>query len=577
MPRTFPPTLVFTVLAAAAAAQVAPQVEHKLAVELPSYAQGNAYLRCEPARIGDDPVPDAVVLFERGGVREVGFLLAPAQFTVLVPVASDVRDAAVLPGHGTAGDDVILVLDDDGLHWFDCEPGQHVPTERVDHFDPSFAGCDCLGVGTNANGDHRLFAASDTSATVRRSLWSGAWQDAGDLIAVSGATQILTLDWDGVGEHEVVLRFGAQVYVLTWEGAAFWTFPFPAAPSGRDLLCVLPGGNGEPDLLAAYGWLPSPAPSGPPSVHALLVQRAGLAWIEPFGVQPMASIACGDTDGDGRPDLLLGDATGSQVFRVRREAMSAGAGQPIAAAGSYALVQGAQRPNGGVDALSALDFDGDGDTDLVGLQSQHQLHHFLAGGVAPSRRLAEVDVVGLPEPVLSAEGWSLQMKLVFTLPDGWETIPIEAGECLALDANCWVQTSAEAPLPAVPQFFTERIDVGAVPEWLELELAGDTIDPDTWQAWIQVRLSVVGPTGARMLPPLLLHYTPDYGLAEVRHYTQLADELGASGHLPGKDGGDGSTVGGGDPNREPGEPPPVQRGEPGPIPTGGGGEGGAGG
>jgi len=546
-----PVCAVALVLPAAVIRAQAPfPVEDQIAVQLPA-ASGGTFVASMVARLGDDTTPDCLVLRRQNGRLDVCYMPGPAECSMLVPVATDVRDACVLREAGPDQRDALLVLDATGLRWFECGTAAQMPTEVLERFDATWSTFDRIWSGSEDGSSVWIFGSSPTVAEIRRAKWSDGWGDEPGLVVPPGATEVLTLDWNGVGSNEVVVRYGSQVYLLDWTGTAFDYFEFPTPPTGgHSLLGVLPASGGQPDLLAMFGYMPA-IPGGPPGGYSLLVQRQGIAWMLGYGATAAASMTAADVTGDGLVDLVLGDAANSLLHLVKRQApQTGGFVPPVVLGGTHALVAGQDRQNGSVDALCATDFDGDGDADLVGLQSANRLHHFVAGGVSPHRRLPQVSVERVD---LSNDATSFQMTLNGQLPPGWSTA-LSANESAAVQVRVWLQTAPEAFIEQVARVGGHRVDVqpSATSVRTVVPVTRDGAALANAAFWIYTRIVVTGPNGTRRLPATLLHYTTNSLVFASRALEVSADQTGVSSS---EDGGDGNTLGGGVVTRDPGLPP----------------------
>lgn len=554
MNRTLFCAVALVVTAPVAVAQDSLAVEDQIAVRLHPSSVGT-FVTSTVARLGDDPAPDCLVVRQQNGRLDACYMPGPAECTMLVTVAADIRDACVLVGAGPDGRDAVLVLDDSGLRWFECGEGAQMPAERLDLFDDSWASCDRIWALRNEGSVAWLFGASDTEPEIRRRKVSGTWGTDDVLPVPAGATQIETLDWDGAGDHEIVVRYGALVYLLRWDGEVLdgWQFPTPP-PGGHSLLSVIPASGGERDLLAMFGFMPGGS-GGPAAGYYLLVQRQGIAWMLGYGANAAASMAAADMNGDGLVDLVLGDASGAFVRVVNRVGTGGAVVPPVSLGPTHALVAGPDRPSGSVDTLAATDFDGDGDADLVGLQSTNGLGYFVAGGAVPHRRLPDVFVT--PNS-MTQTGTTVNLGLQGTLPEGWSSV-LGMNESAVVDVRIWQQASGAGFIEQVARVGNHTVSIGGQDMEFSTPIHFDsgTVSAASAMYWIYARIVVTGPNGTRRLPATLLHFTADPGLQAQRVLQVHADETGSEEGEGGDRGGDGNTLGGGLTGRDPGEPPVI--------------------
>ncbi|MBL8749328.1 MAG: hypothetical protein JNK78_09210 [Planctomycetes bacterium] len=535
-------SLLCVLVAVAAVRGQSLPAETKLAVRMDPDAAGT-YLRSEAAFVGDDTMRDMVVtVLTPAGAVDACYMPGPAECTMMFRVATGILDACVFPGAGPEGRDAILVLGPTGLHWFECAADHQKPRERFDLFDPSWAGFAHLWAGSDGVTPW-LFAGGPSAGGIRRAVWTGAWTLVGTVPVPGDPTTVLTMDWGGGPEHELVLRYGSEVFVTTWGGTAIWYFQFPASPAGEDLLAVVPGNGVSKDLLVAFGWFPA-SPEWPVASHVLVAQYAGFSQVVDFGNVTAASLAGGDMDGDGRNDVLVGDATNSIVHFVRSGQAANGVTE-LVRAGQWDLVSGPDRPNGAVDALCAADFDGDQDCDLMALQQQERLHHFLAGDVVNVRPTwMQQHSSALTPNTLS---WTVDVGLPMDVTQG--PLPVE------LELRVWMQPSAAANLePMARAVVRVPVPLGATTMSVPVEVSAAGLVPAGWIAFVYARAIRRGELGMEPLSSLVSCYSQDASFLDLRESRAYGDTTGAE---IGFNGGDGDIVGGGVTRRPPTEPPDV--------------------
>ncbi len=537
-------SLLCVLVAVAAARGQSLTAETKLAVRMDPDTAGT-YLRTEAAFVGDDTMRDLVVTVQTpAGAVDACYMPGPAECTMMFRVATGILDACVFPGAGPEGRDAILVLGPTGLHWFECAADHQKPRERLDLFDPSWAGFAHLWAGSDGV-TLWLFAGGPSAGGIRRAAWTGAWTSIGTVPVPGDPTTVLTMDWGGGPEHELVLRYGSEVFLTTWDGTAFWYFQFPTSPAGEDLLAVVPGNGVTKDLLVAFGWFPA-SPEWPVASYVLVALRAGFSTIIDFDHVAAASLACGDMDGDGIPDVLVGDATNSVVHFVRHTEPANGV-IDLARAGQWELVSGLDRPDGAVDALCAADFDGDQDCDLMALQQQERLHHFLAGDVVSARPTWIHQNQGSFVLTAGTLSWTVDVGLPPAAVLG--PLPVELEVCV------WIQPSATADLePMARDRVRVPVPLGATEASVALQVPTTGLAVGSWMTFVQARILTHGDFGPEPHASILSCYTQNMPLRGARSIRVDGDYFGTEG---GPKGGDGDIVGGGVTRRPPTEVPDV--------------------
>jgi hypothetical protein len=149
---------------------------------------------------------------------------------------------------------------------------------------------------------------------------------------------------------------GAVVWLRRQPQGGFQNFSFGGLPRVADVQAVDLEGGGKGLLAAAFGWFRSghidllrlgPDPLRPAVEHTKVDARAGTLRIAPA-----------DLDKDGRQDFV---ALVSQQYETVVAFLNAGPGQPFRTETLYS----APHPNWGSSGMDVVDFDEDGDLDVL--------------------------------------------------------------------------------------------------------------------------------------------------------------------------------------------------------------------
>ena len=206
--------------------------------------------------------------------------------------------------------------------------------------------------------------------------WPKPWGGAFGFIAPS------VRDLDGDGRPEVLIGGGGSVYAYRADGTLLWTRVVGGNITGT-LATGDVNGDGRPEIFAVA--------VGPNTLHGLAADGTVLpGWPRNFGLSnSWAAPAIGDLDGDGRREVLVvGYSFGnfSQIFAFRGDGTSP-PGFPV----TYPSVQTYSCPVIG-------DVDGDGDLELFNAGKVNAAPSYYAwnhlGAVLP----------GWPEPLDNMEG-----------------------------------------------------------------------------------------------------------------------------------------------------------------------------
>jgi hypothetical protein len=199
---------------------------------------------------------------------------------------------------------------------------------------------------------------ANSVTVIARSAAGTGWDapvTAGTTLAGPISVAIGDLNGDGRPDLAIANWATSSVSVIARNAAGTgWDAPVTAGTTGVSPVSVAIGdlnGDGRPDLATAdfVG----------PSVTVIARNAAGTGWDAPVtagttGAGPI-SVAIGDLNGDGRPDLATSDADGRTVTVIARNAAGSGWDAPVNA-GSAGL-----RPS----SVAIGDLNGDGLNDLA--------------------------------------------------------------------------------------------------------------------------------------------------------------------------------------------------------------------
>lgn len=365
------------------------------------------FFKALTGRIGDDQYLDAVAMLNDNAL----YLQDPVQHNVAVPLLGECIDAAVLRGANGATRDPVVVLDDQGLHVFACAVGEQDPTAGA--IITQWAGAQCVWSGTNAAGQALALGIGAGGTSLLRWKWQAGTlvQAAAPLSVPTGITKVMTANYDGTGEVELVLQMGGLFYVLSWSGAILQALVLDS-PVGncvtvsrgngtqawqRDLVVVCGVYGGQRQLV---GW------------NSSLI--APIISVNDLAVTDIAAANLDATGGLNLDEILLADgASVSRVHVIRRVDTLA----MLQRNNEYfAGVTGSIRPAAKVDCVLGGDFDNDGDGDVLAFQSTstRQVLQVLPGIVAPASR----PILDVPRSSVAfdEQAGTLSMTLIANLP-----------------------------------------------------------------------------------------------------------------------------------------------------------------
>lgn len=525
-----------------------PEVNWAVAVHRPPQADGVAYLRVFPARVGDRDELDVVALREVDGVRGVVAYSAPMRHNVEVDIAADIVDAAVLVTGQPR--DPVVVLRAAGLEIYRAGVGALEPdAQPIATIGGSWAGAQCVWSGHDSLGRPLLLGVNQAGTKILRARWiDEALAQLTDVDTVPGTTKLMTMDFDGVGEVELVVQLGTAVVIATWDGAPITSFVFDPAHAYAVTVSKGMAGPGIPwysrDLLIAYGWLYGQyhllAVAGIPESHtvylALQPLGANNGWsandlqafeLDAGAVPRLEDLVLANRNDDGLPEPPQ-DARAWIVRRTNNAAV-------FAAPEIMTMVAGAHLLDSPIDVVCGADFDADGDGDVIAMHSaviitEHDVPmassvmQVFASDLAPGRRVM-TSLVPDAEPEV---GQPFRLGAITPLPAGWQTIA-GTGETLRVEFVGWFSNEEESeidasilpcsfpldPLFPTPDMYTlERSATAALP-----------LTPEKWEVVVHTRLVVIGPQGQRrLLPPWVTHCSTNSGvLMQRRSWLSLAE------------------------------------------------------
>ena len=500
----------------------------------PPGGQNVTYGRVAAARIGDDTELDVFAVRTVDGVRSAVYCAAPMRHNVVVQVAAGFVDATVLCTGAVR--DPIVVLRGTGLDVYRTPVGAQQPAVApVATLGGVWVGAQGLWPGQLGDGSPVLLGVNQAGTQILRTPWNGTSFGATTAVAtVPGTTKVMTMDWDGDGDVELVVQLGTLVVVMTWEGVPLTSFAFDAAHAH---MVTVSRGNGSAwyarDLLVAYGWYGGqyqllaaagyPNPQTPPSL-ALRGFGPACGWT----ASDLAAVELEPSGAVRLQDLVLGNRTdqGSSSRQARAWIVRRVDSPAVFAAVEQAdLVTGVDFEDAAVDAVCGADFDGDGDGDVVAVQSKVEITgsagtktasvlQVYGSDLAPGTRV-QVKIASWDEPA----GQPFQCVASYVMPANWATL-VGPGESVAIEAVGWFANNGVlendasilpvtfplAPLLPLPAVLTLQRQANAA-----LQLV-----PEQWELEVHARLVVTGPQGRRELAPWVNHFSSNHGFVNER-------------------------------------------------------------
>jgi hypothetical protein len=449
-----------------------------------------------------------------------------------------------------------------GLQLHDAATGQQLTTPGELDSHPDWVGARRIWTGSDASGVPVVFALNESNTAIARWLWTpGSPEQLAPIESAMNAIEVLTMQYDAgapePGEVEIVVQIGNLVVVLDWvdlDVIAWFEFTEQAPGGNQNLITVSHGNNDSAwtgDHLVAYGYRQGQ--------FQLFVLNAGSAAFVPLGDgDAAAAIAAFDDNGDGIEEITIANGTRS-AFRIVARDPDTGAFDTAIV--SHVLTYGPLRADGPVDAWCGGDFDGDGDGDFVGFQSQNDYMHVAFGTTAPAARPVGAGVSDTQSGAITEGGGpSLQLIMWVDVPANWASLAA-ANETAYVEIHGWVRPDVGLPLEPFASIQVSEVASQQVTVLVATQ-PGTTVHPTRWSVVVHGRLVMVGPNGERRLPVRARMWSPDLAQMQAAHALAWACRHGTVGpaytpHEVIGTGGDGNTTdpsGGGRPPNEPPRP-----------------------
>src|SRR5579862_6816758 len=220
--------------------------------------------------------------------------------------------------------------------------------------------------------------------------------------AFNSYTSCVVADFNGDGNPDIAVAYSTVssapphpgfVAVYLQDPAHAGQFLAPTTyDAGNDPVALVAGdldGDGKPDLVSVNTIL-NASGTGTSSISVLLQDPAYpgkflSATNYPTGFSPV-SVAIGDLNGDGRPDLAVSDTTGISILL-----------QSSTAAGQFLPLSTIPVSNGGTSSIAIADLNGDGKPDLIATASD--LNIFVQNPSLPGNFLAPVHYAVGAQPI----------------------------------------------------------------------------------------------------------------------------------------------------------------------------------
>ncbi|MBL8752772.1 MAG: hypothetical protein JNK15_05680 [Planctomycetes bacterium] len=495
-------------------------LEHKFVTDLGATLESVAIERVLPARLGDDTEMDVLVVGREGSQGRLFQIHGPTSRNTVAPIAannSQIVGATVLRGAAGATRDPIVVLTTGGLTTYQA-PARSAG--GVDYHTPVVAstftgggsgdwiGATSVWSGCNADGDHVVLGPNANGSKIVRAKWSnGTLVSLPTLAVPSACRQLSTMDYDGVGEVEIVLVVGALAVVLDWNTAAVVAYYYlptadtkvavsrgekaPAAHHLRDLLVCHGGGY----LLATNG--------GYPMLSPLYFATSS------FAASGMAAFEADHAPESRREDLVLASNSASEVLVLQRNSSAANLFTPQV----RSLVVGVDRPSAPLAWVAAADFDDDGDGDVVALQSaattESMLAQVLPGTASPLTRAW----VSINDQLPTGNLTSFSLPSTVVLPPSYMALIEPTTETLWIQVVGWVRQNAQTAASLDGIVLLHQQVSPTLPTGVSLQLpaaAGLSLVHKQWAMDLQIRLVAVSGTSRRELPAVWAFASVDH-------------------------------------------------------------------
>jgi hypothetical protein len=534
-------------------AQLDPDPERPLAtaIDLPLTA---TYLRASTGRIGIDPYLDTVALVEDEGVRSAVYLQDPTQHNVVQEIAAgtDVIDVAVLNGANGADRDPILVLRSSGLQIQECATGVNSQLPVARPVLASWAGAQGVWSGYRATGRPVALGLGLGGRTITKWDWTAGnlVKQSNDITVPTGITKMMTVDFDGTGEVEIVVLYPSVLYVLSWTGTVLQYLPFTG--NGNVHMTVSRGTGPAPhgrDLVVACGEVLLPSNQVPQ--HTLFAFHATQLNVLPMTI-PVGDLTAADGPTlDGLEDIVIADGLDSR-FHVFKRTLG-----PALVNSVPTMLQGVvhdqERENAPMRKVVGGDFDNDGDGDLLGLQNLQsaQVTQMVFGRTAPLSRvqfLCDYEHVSdgrWNDRPSSFATFSVPLQLPNLQP--W----LSTGHTMSLEVTTWFRPNMGVGYADVGTRTSHALTATTTQVTFTRPNAGLGLD---WSVEIRARMVATKNGISTPLAPYRVHHATAVAEAVERDMDNL--QIRASGYqleLLDDDGvgGTGGTTGGTGPSQSP--------------------------
>jgi hypothetical protein len=161
----------------------------------------------------------------------------------------------------------------------------------------------------NNDGNADLAVSSSLGVTILLGNGTGGFAPVSTSLAVPNATTLRVADFNGDGNEDLVFTNSNSVYLFLGKGDGTFTqstsLSISCTAGCVDVLAADLNGDGKPDLAVAD---PGPPPDGAGSLVILLGKGDGTFGTQVAnGYEKPQSLALGDFNGDGKPDIASND------------------------------------------------------------------------------------------------------------------------------------------------------------------------------------------------------------------------------------------------------------------------------